>query len=161
MGKLSLEEQLDIAIKAAARDAEPHVTSREVAAEWYRSEPELFAPFLDVWVTEKLASLIAKHRTAIRRASNPQLELEGLLGFAHLPKKLTLRSGDRVKRSEATIKCFRRHRGALWKASHPGLDEVDRAIALMEKYIPENRSITWGEVVQREAENAKSMAAAG
>jgi hypothetical protein len=35
--KLSAEEQLDIAIKSAASDASPKMTSREVAQEFYES----------------------------------------------------------------------------------------------------------------------------
>jgi hypothetical protein len=159
MAKLTTAEELDIAIKAAARDADPGLTSREIAAELYRSEPELIEAFRDDWITDKLASLIAKHRTAIRRADSPQLVFEEMLGFARLPARFPSRSGKPIPREVATIGAVRRLRIELRKKGHPALKEADHMIALMEKHVKKNHRITWGEVVQREAEKAKSRGA--
>lgn len=152
MTKLTAAEQFDIAIKSAASDAETKATSREIAEEFYREQPELVEHFRDAWICEKLAVLIAKHRLALRRASNQQLQFEGLLGFKSLPQKVVLKSGEKMRREEATIRFFREHRAMLWKKKSPGLEQADKAIALMEKYTKREPDITWGEVVRREAE---------
>jgi hypothetical protein len=160
MAKLSVAEEFDIAVKSAAREADPKTTSRQAAEEFYRVQPELVEPFREAWIVERLAGLIGKHRARIKRESNEQLVFEGLLGFGHLPKKLELRSGEALLRGEATMGAFRQHRALLWKRGHPGIAEMDKAITLMEKYAKIETDITWAEVVKREAEKVGRSARA-
>jgi hypothetical protein len=151
MAKLTQLEELDIAIKTAARDAEPGVTSSHIAAEFYDSNLELVEPFIRSWVISKLASLIGKHRARTKRESNPQLTFEGMLGFKHLPARIEVAPGETVARADSKIEAWRRLARTLTKKPNPAREEALKVVAIMTPYTEKEKNITWGEVVKREA----------
>ena len=151
MPRLTTFEQFDIAIKSAARDADSDATNAEVAEEFYRDNLELLEPFVRQWVVEKLAGLIRKHRVKARRAANPQLVFEEMLGFKHLPATIETADGRRVKRADATIGIFRQLVSQLRDRESAGLHEANEAIALMAAYTAAEPRITWKRVLEREA----------
>lgn len=150
MAKLSVQEELAIALKAVALDADPKKTSLEIAREFCAAEEELIAPFVAEWIAEKVARIIRWHRAKARHDANPQLLFEESLGFHHLPKKLAYK-GKPLPRGESTIGAFRRLAVELRREDSPALKEALAAVALMEKYTPAKRTITWDEVVKHEA----------
>jgi hypothetical protein len=153
MPKLTQLQELDLAIKFAAQEADPKVTSFQVAEEFYESQRELIDPFTPQWVVEKLSDLIRKYRWKARRENDRQLVLEELLGFKHLPRKIEVAPGEIVLRSDATIEVFRKLATQLRKRKGPLLEEVEGVIALMERYTKRGgRTITWAEVREKEAE---------
>lgn len=156
MAKLTPLEELDVAIRLAATDADSSTRSREVAREFYESNRELIAEAADEWIIEKLAVLIARHRAKVRRENDRQLVLEGTLGFARLPKRMKDRAGRSVFRSDATTPFFRKLVADLRKAKSPALEEAERALGLIQAY-SKQRGVrtTWSEVLEREAEAAK------
>lgn len=154
MPRLSVEEQLDSAIRNAARDAELRTPSFQVAQELYAENRDLIRSFADAWVIAKLAALIGKHRAKIRREAVPQLVFEDMLGLKRLPKKLKLKSGDVVPRGQSTIEGFRSWVVALRKERKPELEYGLKAIEMMAAYTPTEPHITWAEVLEREAEKA-------
>ncbi len=160
MAKLTALENLQSAIRTAAAEGEPKATGREVAAKLYDDDPELIRQFEQGWVIEKLASLIAKYRLKVRRDQDLQYQL----GFGHMPRRISLRSGKVVARDEATIGGLRALAVQLRARRHPALDEVEKAIALMSKYTGKGKGklqrITWGEVLQREAGKQSSTGGA-
>ena len=152
MPKLTVLEELDIAIKLAAKDAEPGVTSRIVAAEFYTDNMEMVAPFIREWVISKLASLIGKHRARTKRQANPQLTFESMLGFKNMPAKIELESGESVPRADATIRPWRKFARSLTKQPNRARVQALRVVELMAPYAATEKGITWGEVAKREAE---------
>lgn len=152
MAKLSIAEKLDVAVKDCARATDSSVTSLQAAEEFYADEAELVEPFVRVWVIRRLAQLIGKHRAQARRESQPQLMFEEALGFKRLPKRIEVEPGKRVPRAEATIGVFRRLAARLSDRESPALEAANRAIALMATYTPDEPRITWGKVVELEAE---------
>jgi len=150
MPKLSPAEELDSAIRAAARDADRKASSRQVAEELYASDAVLIEHVSREWILEKLTAVIAKHRLAERRANDPQMLLDASFGFKRLPRRLVY-SGTWMARSKATIRELRKFRAQIWKVHHPALEETDKAIELMEKYAAGNPGITFGEVQELEA----------
>ena len=155
MPKLTPLEELDVAIRLAATDADLSIRSLEIARDFYASNRELVAHVADEWIVEKLTALIRKHRAKARRDGDAQLVLEGVLGFARLPKKLKDRAGRTVIRAEATTPFFRKLVADLRKTKSPALDEAERALELMQSYSDERGvRTTWGEVVEREAKKA-------
>ena len=157
--KLSPIEELDVAIKAAARDAELSVPSREIAERLCEEASDLVAHFRDEWAVEKITGLIRWHRAKARRAADQQLAFEGVLGLMHLPRKIALKSGVKVPHQDATIGQWRQHRALLWKAGNPGLEEADMVIELMGKHTKKHPTITFAEVAAIEAEKAEKKAA--
>lgn len=161
MPKLAPLEELEIAIRLSAKDAPSTLPSHAVARDFYESNRKLIAVVADEWIIEKLASLIAKHRAKARRENNPQMVLEGLLGFTHLPRKLRDSNGSLIPRSDATITVLRKYAIVLRKNKSPGLEETERAIKLMSAYTYGGSRITWGEVVEREAKKKGEVRARG
>ena len=155
MQKLSPEDQLDIAIKNAARDADPKMTSREVAQEFYESNRPFVEPFVSLYVVEQLARVIGSYRAKARREKNPQLVWEGMLGIRHLPSRLKGKDGKSVARGEATIGFYQSRAAELGKRDSPERTAALRVVELMAKYTPQNRTITWAEVAEMEAEKAR------
>lgn len=155
MPRLTSLEELDVAIGLAATDADSSIQSLTIAREFYSEYRELVAQFSDQWIIEKLATLIAKHRTKARRESNQQLVFEVSLGFKRLPKKIELKPGESVPRSQATVTAFRKLAAKLRKEESPALVETLHAIELMQPYTKGGaRDITWGEVIELEAKKA-------
>lgn len=155
MPKLTQLEELAIAIRLAATDAESSVRSRAIAEAFVDSNEELVAPYKQEWAIEKVTTLVAKHRAKARRERDQQLVLEGTIGFSRLPRKLTNRSGQSFPRSQATTPYFRKLVADLRKQKSPLLEEAERALALIHSYstVGGGRT-TWGEVVEREAKKA-------
>lgn len=151
MPKLSALEELVQGVTSAADHAEKGQRSREIAEQFCESERHLVKPFLLEWAIEKIAAMVRARRSEVRRASDTQLQLEIGLGFERLPARIVLKSGERVSRKEATIGQFREQRALLFKAKNPKVEELDRAIELMEKYTRREPDITWAEVLEREA----------
>lgn len=149
--RLTALEELRAAIRTTARECDPKQTSSEAASQFYADNRELIASVADQWIIEKLAALIGKQRAKARRENNPQLVLEGMLGFTHLPATIEVEPGTRVRREEATIQVFRKLVRNLKNRSTPAVEEAERAIALMSKYTPQNRRITWKQVLEKEA----------
>jgi hypothetical protein len=152
MPKLTQLEELDMAIKLAARDAEPGVISTRIADEFYDTNRELIEPFIRQWVVSKLASLIGKHRARTRRERNPQLVFESMLGFKNLPTRIEVSPGETIPRADAKIQPWRQLARTLTKQPNPAREEALRVVAIMAPYTEKERNITWGEVLKREAE---------
>ena len=151
MPKLSALEQFLQAVRTAADDAEKGQPSRQIAEQFCESERHLIEPFLLEWAIEKIAAMIRSRRGEVRRANDGQLQLEIGLGFERLPARIALKSGKRLNRRDATVSQFREQRALLFKAKNPKVEELDRAIELMEKYTPRKPDITWAEVLGLEA----------
>src|SRR5437879_3875669 len=134
MPRLTVAEELDVAIKGAARDADPKTPSVQVAETFYTDNRELVSSFADRWMIEKLAMLIGKDRAKARRENNPQLVIEGTLGIKRLPKKIEIKPGEKIARGQATIGAFRKLASELRQQEHPALPAANAAIALMSKY---------------------------
>jgi hypothetical protein len=154
VSKLTALEELDVALRNAARDAQPDETSRQIAEQFCESERRLIEAFRAEWVIEKVAVLIGKHRAKVRRESQPQLVFEGLLGFRRLPRTIEIEPGKKVRRGDATIGVFRTLVSQLRDRESPALKEANQAIALMAQYTPTEPRITWAEVAEREAAKA-------
>lgn len=153
MTKLSIAEELDVAIKSAARDAESSETSLQVAQQFYDSQRSTIDPFIADWVIQKLAGLIAKHRLKIRQDANAQLGFELVLGLK-MPRRLppAEKRGKRMLIEDASINKLREYATELRKRKSPALAQVENAIELMQKYTRKKKRITWGEVARLEAE---------
>ena len=151
MAQLTVLEEFQSAIRAAAQEAEPKATSRAVATKFFEDYPDLVRQFRDDWILEKLASLIAKHRLKSRREQDLQYQL----GFGHMPRKIELRSGKVIARDDATISGLLQLAVHLRARKHPALMEVENAIIVMAKYTGKGRGkkqrITWAEVIELEA----------
>ena len=152
MPKFTPLEELDIAIKLAAKDAEKGSTSSIVAGEFYEANREMVEPFVRQWVISKLASLIGKYRSRARQEANPQLTFESMLGFKKLPSKIEVRAGESIDRSEAKIEAWRKFARSLTRQPNPQRVEALKVIALMAPHAQTEKNITWGEVAKREAE---------
>jgi hypothetical protein len=152
MAKLTQLEELDIAIKLTARDAEQGVTSSQLAVEFYDANREMIEPFIRQWVVSKLANLIGKHRARAKREANPQLTFESMLGFKHLPTRVEVVPGETVARADSKIQPWRRLARSLTRMPNPAREEALRVVAIMTPYTEKERNITWGEVLKREAE---------
>lgn len=139
----------------AAEDAPPGTPTAQLAAEFYEANRKLVEPLIREWTIQKLASLIGKQRAKIRRSSSQQLVFEGMLGFKHLPATIATASGESVPRGEATIGVYRKLEARLRRTTTPALEEVQRAIKLMEPHVAENQRVTWAEVLEREAARMK------
>ena len=161
MLKLSTYEELDLAITSAVDAAQPDETSRQIAEQFCEHRASLIAHFRSEWDIEKIAGLLRKKRAKIRRENDAQLKLEGMLGFERLPARIALKSGEKVARRDAHIGQLREQRALLYNAPVRAIEELDRAIELMEKYTRREPKITWAEVVQREAENPEKPAVKG
>jgi hypothetical protein len=151
VAKLSAAERLVVAVEQAAVDAEPGTPSRHVAEEFYETQSGFVEPFARTWIIEALARMIGSHRAKIRRAANPQLVFEGVLGFKHLPPKIETKDGKKIARADATMGVLRMLASQLGAKETPAQREVQQAIILMSKYTAENQRITWAEVVELEA----------
>jgi hypothetical protein len=154
--RLNSLEEFKIAISHAARDAGEKESSREVAERFYEDQSETLVQFDKEWKVEKLATLIAKERAAIRRAANVQLSL----GFRPLPGRFVRPSGVVVSEKEATLRTFLLWRRKLVKQPRPDLTEIDKRIAVMRPYSQLERGITWGTVVEKEAAKKPAASAA-
>jgi hypothetical protein len=158
MPKLTQLEELDIALKLVAQDAEPGTASAQLAADFCQENRELIEPFLIEWAIEKVTALIAKYRRTKRhgatRPADPQLVFEEMLGFKHLPAKVPGPSGNSIPRLKATVGAFRRLVNQRRKIADPILQDALRAIDLMEPYVAESQRITWREVLKKEAVKA-------
>mgnify|MGYP001591235874 CR=1 FL=1 len=152
MPKLNALEQLDIALKATARDALQGQTSRELAEQFYDSERDLVVPVIRDWMIARLANIIGRQRKRAAREADQQLTLELALGFRGFPKRFKSESGKVIRKEEATINVFRELARRLREKDSPELQDANHAIDLMAKYTPEHPRITWAEVVKREAE---------
>jgi hypothetical protein len=161
MPKLTELQELETAIRLTATDAEPNARSMDVAREFYDANRELVASVADQWIVEKLTVLISTHRAKFRRDSNPQLVLEGMLGVKRLPIRLKLKSGKSIARSDATVGAFVHLVAVLRKRKSPALEDAERALALMREYNSGwgGKRLTWGELIQLEAEAAAKKAA--
>lgn len=157
MPKLTQLEELDIALKSVAKDAERGTASAQLAADFCRENAELIEPFLIEWAVEKVTALIAKYRRSKRhgygRVTDPQLVFEQMIGFKYLPAKVPGTNGN-IPRLKATVGAFRRLVNQRRKISDPILQDALRAIDLMEPYVAESQRITWREVLKREAVKA-------
>jgi hypothetical protein len=151
MAKLSAAEQLDAAIRNAARAADSGTSSLEVAKEFYAEQRELLEPFIPDWVIQRLAQLIGKHRAKERRANTPLLLFEDAVGIKRLPRRFEVKPGERIRREDATIRAMEKLVAQLRKQESPALTDALSAVALMSKYTVKEPHITWGEVVEREA----------
>jgi len=151
MPKLTHLEEVKAALKTAAREVGPRTTSRAAAAKLLADDPEVFRPVEKDWILEKAANVIAKYRLERRREKDPQYRL----GFGHMPRRIKLRSGDVVRRADATIADLRQLATQLRRSRHPALDEVEKAITLMAKYTArgegQKHGISWSEVLDLEA----------
>lgn len=149
MARLSIEERLDVAIRDAAKDGDPAKSSLELAEDLYESDRALIDHFAREWIIERLSVLIRLHRSKLRAADDPQMQL----GFT-VPKTIVLPTGKRLPFAAATLRKIRQYRSLLWKEKrsykHPAIQKLDRAIELMKKYVEENRGITYGEVLAKE-----------
>jgi|SRR5579859_979861 len=160
MPRLDQLEELDVALKTAAKEADPKTASRQVAEEFYDSHRKLIEPLIAEWVVEKIAGLIGKLRAKKRRESNRQLVFQAKLGFAHIPQTVDLGSGQVIATGEATRKVFRKLKVQLRKAKirslEPIMEEIKRADALFARYTRSKKTehITWAEIVEKEAEKA-------
>ena len=153
--KLTALEELSAAIRTAAKEALPNVASRQAAEEFYATHSGQIEPFVREWAIEKLASLIRWHRAKLSRDSKPQYAFEKLLGFKRLPQRIVLKSGEQVARESATLGQWREFRSRLYDQGHPLLEQADRVIAMMEKYTPKQRTISYGDALSLEAEKAQ------
>lgn len=150
--KLTVLEELDIAIKLAARDAEPGIRSNRIADEFYDSNRDLLVPFIRQWVVSKLASLIGKHRATVKRENNPQLAFEGMLGFKNLPATIEVAPGETVPRADSKIQAWRKLARSLTKKPNPARDQALKVVEIMAPHSKRKKNITWGEVAKLEAE---------
>lgn len=141
MPKLTALQELQAAIRTAAKEAEPRVPSRRIAEAFYAENRQLIASTADQWIVEKLASLIGKHRAKLRRDANEQLVFEDRLGFKRLPRRIETEPGVKVRREDATIGVFRKLVTQLRQQENPAVDEANNAIALMSKYTAKELSI--------------------
>jgi hypothetical protein len=152
MPKLSDLEELQAGIRLAAKDADPHTPSAEIASEFYEQNRELIASVADQWVLDKLSSLIRKERAKVRRDTNQQLVIEGMLGFRRLPSRIERRPGERISRSDATIADFRKLVAQLRREKSPALVEAINAVELMSRYSQRGGvPITWQQAIELEA----------
>jgi hypothetical protein len=158
MPKLQHYAELDRGLRIAAENAPSDVPTTRLAEQFYEANRDIVGPMVDGWIVEKLAALIGKHRAKVRRAESQQLVFEEMLGFTHLPSKITLKSGEKVKRAEATRGQLRQERSRRVKDHGPVVQELDSAIELMGKYSRsrKHRKITWAEVLEKEAARSPS-----
>jgi len=159
MMRLSVAEELDIAISTAAREAEPGAPSRSVAETLYDSIPDLVEHFSREWIVEKLTSFIRRRRFKLRGETDVQLSL----GFT-VPCRILLSSGQQIRFGETTLWKLRLHRAQVWKQhrgdKHRAVANLDKAIDLMQKYASGQPGITYSEVLRKEAAN-RGMPVAG
>ncbi len=150
MAKLTVVEEFDVAIKLAAKEAEK-APSRQVAETFYDSEPKFIEYFSKEWIVEKLAALVRKHRFKIQLDEDPQMML---LGFKP-PRRIVLKTGEKISFGDATLRKIRQYRALLWKSNRdrksPALEKIDKVIMLMQKYATKDHGITFTEAVAREA----------
>jgi len=154
MARLTVEEQLDFAIKDAALNGDPDAPSRLVAEELYEREPVLIEHFSRGWIIEKLAGLVRLRRAKARPVDQAQM----VLGFTGLPRQISLRSGKKAPFLDATLRQLRQHRAALYKRKSPALEHIDQVIRLMEKYVRDNPGIKVAQVFALEAATAAGKA---
>ena len=82
-----------------------------------------------------------------------------MLEFKRLPAKMKSRNGVVVQRIDATTPFFSKLVADLRKKKSPVLEEAERALALMKQYgTRRGVHLTWGEVVELEAEAATKKA---
>ena len=151
MPKVTDLEELEIAIRLTAEDADPRTPSIQLAREFYGEHRELVAGVADQWITEKLAKLIQQRRLIARREANQQLVIEGMLGFTRLPKRIEVRPGELVPRAQATSAVFRKLVAQLRKEKSPALLEAINALELIQRYSKDGQHPTWAEVIEKEA----------
>jgi len=151
MARLTVEEQLDVAIKDAALYGDPDASSRRVAEDLYEREEALIEHFAREWVIEKLAGLIRLRRTKARPVDEAQM----VLGFTRLPRQIPLTSGKKIAFMDATLHKLKQYRSVICKRKSPALVQLDAAIGLMQKYTPENPGIKVAQVFALEAKAAK------
>lgn len=151
MAKLTVEEELDVAFKLAAKEADSGPTrqsSREAATEFYRSERKLIAPFAEDWIIDKIASVLSKERTKLRRERDRQYSL---VGFKP-PRRFVLPSGEKEEWGKATLHALKQGRAVVWQQhkdyKHPAVQKFDKAIAFMEN-APRQHGLTWNEVIEK------------
>lgn len=127
MAKLSQLEELDVAIRLAAKDSDPKTPSFQVAESFYESNRTLIEQTaLAQWAIEKLSFLIGRHRARTRRENDAQFVMESGLGFTKLPRRIEVK-GKRIKRAEATLEVFRKLVTHLRERKSPALVEAQAA----------------------------------
>jgi hypothetical protein len=141
-------ENLQKTLRRAALDAEPHLSSLAIAEALYDAEPRLIQEFSREWIVDRLATLLRLHRAKARVEESPQM----LLGFSKLPVAFVPKlGGKRIDLGAATLMDLRQFRSRILGRKSPRLDEVEKAIALMEPYARKEHGITFGEVAEKAA----------
>lgn len=157
MPKLTVQEELDVALRSAAAGADSGSSSWQIAERFWDSDHDLLEPFIADWVMEKIALLIRKHRRFIKREQQPQLVLfeaeERSLGIGRIPKRLQ-RDKKKIIRQDAQLKDLEKLAAELAKRKLPALEDVRKSIALMRRHTRSHPRITWAEVVHLEAVKA-------
>jgi hypothetical protein len=151
--------QLAAGIRNAAAEALAETATLQVAEEFYDANTALIEPLERDWIIRKLAGWIGKHRAKLRRTSDTQLILEGMLGgFTHLPRKIEIVPGKMVDRGDSTIGPYRKLATQLRKEKSQALEAALRVIELMAPHSKKKRRITWNEVLEKEAKNQEAGA---
>ncbi len=165
MAKLNVAEELDAAIRSAARDFPEGGSSREIAEAFYESHRQLIEPFIPEWTIEKLTSLVGRDRARARaenREQQPLFIAERALGIGRLPQKVKRKDGTPVPRGEATVGPFRALVRELEAKGSPALNSAKEAVALFAEHSPNDQRITWAEVAELQAaKKAKQAKKAG
>jgi hypothetical protein len=158
MVDVRVREELNAAIEDAAKGADPAISSLKVAEEFYESRPDLIEPFVREWVVEKLVFKIRRERAKLRSPGDSQL----LLGFA-VPKKIEIKSGDRIPLAQATLSRIREYRALVWKQKRAGKDpeveKLDAVISFLRPYARKHPGITYAEAVALASKTKRKVAA--
>jgi len=150
-----LEQAVDAALSAAdavyAREHKwPGIAG--IAESLYNAQPELMEEAKRPIIMERLYWLIKRRRSARRDERYHQLELPGI----ELPRTVFLKNGSRTRVDYLTATQIDEAVKVLEAQSRerqtPKIRRLRAAREVMERYLADNRTITWGDVKKREIE---------
>jgi len=152
MAKFTVLEELDIAIKAAARAADAEkISSRQAGERFEADEPNFIRAFQKEWSIEKVASLIAKERAERRAERNVRRRL----GFKRIRNKFELSDGKPFVDGASTLwehELLLKHLGTL---EHPLRAEIIKRRDFLRPYAKLQRGISFNEALKKAGEALK------
>ncbi|MGH9344853.1 MAG: hypothetical protein ACRD3Y_02290 [Bryobacteraceae bacterium] len=132
-----------------------HIAAPKIAARIFESEPDLMRELFRPWMVERLTSMIQRaRREAWAQRDQGQMVLSDPV-FWELPTRIFLRDGRRPCLEDCKIRQVEDHLVLLRQRlkDHPRVKQMEAVVALHRKWADlEDRGITWGDAIRREAE---------
>ena len=149
------ERELESALEEAARAADKHERNASIARRVYNARPELVRLLLKPWGLERMERMLEKlerHAPSDKQLTIPGIDLPPVIKLLKPdPAGPRHQKSQRIALLDCTLPQLREYRKELLKSLHSDkrIQEIEKAIAIMEKHAPRSKKATMRSVIEK------------